>query len=110
MNRSSTSGDVSISWVLISRGTNRFVEELQFYDPDYSPESRELANHTSVGKPHAMLASTEETRASQQRTQSNLMNNHSKNFIPLGERKWNDILAYDVNGRTLEFRVSKLVL
>ena len=40
-------------------------------------ESRELANHTSVGKPHATSTSTAETRASQQKTQSNLMNNHS---------------------------------
>ena len=53
----STSGDGSTSWVL-SRGSNRYVEELQFHDPEYSPESHVLAN-TSVGKPHAISASTE---------------------------------------------------
>ena len=56
----SRSGDGSASWVIISRGSNRYVEELQYNGPDYSPESRELANYTSVGKPHAILASTEE--------------------------------------------------
>ena len=45
----STSGDGSASWMIISRGSNRYVE-LQCNDPDFSPESHELANHTSVGK------------------------------------------------------------
>ena len=49
-----------------------------------------------------MLPSTEETRASQPRTQSNLINNHSEDFIPIDGRKWNDIPAYgEVNGFTL---------
>ena len=34
----STSGDDSKSWVVISRGANRYVEELRYNDPDYSPE------------------------------------------------------------------------
>ena len=72
----------------------RYVEELQFHDPEYSPESHELANR-SVGKPHAILASAEETRASQPKTQSNLMNNHSEEFVPIDERKWNDVPAND---------------
>ena len=37
----STSGDGSTSWITISRGSNRHVEELQDNDPDYFPESRE---------------------------------------------------------------------
>ena len=69
-----------------------------------------MANHTIVGTPRAFCLSTEETRASQPKTQSNLMNNHSVDFIPVGKRKWNDILAYgEVEGRPLEHRISKMV-
>ena len=61
------------------------------------------------GDPHAMLSSTEDTRASQP-TQANQTNNHSEDFIPIDKRKWNDITAYgEVRGRTLEYRISKLV-
>ena len=77
----------------------RYVDELPYHDPDHSPESRELANHTSVGRPHAISSSIEETRASQSKTQSNLMNNQSE-----------DILAHaEANGKTLECRMSKKV-
>ena len=49
------------------------------------------------------------TRASPSKTQSNLMNNNSAGFIPIDERKWNDLLAIDdVKGKTLELRISKL--
>ena len=90
-----------------SRGSNRYVEELQCNDPDYSPESHELANYTSVGKPHAILSSTEKHV---RHSQSNLMSNHSKDFSPVDERKWSDISAFDdVRGNTLECRISKWV-
>ena len=75
----STSGDGSTSWIIMSRGPNRYVVELN-HDPDNSPESREVANGTSVGRPHAIVSSIEETHASQPGTQSNLMNNHSEDF------------------------------
>ena len=68
----------SKSLVVISRGSNHYVEKSRYNDPDYSPESRELAN----------CRSTEETRASQPKTQSNPMGDHSEDFIPIGERKW----------------------
>ena len=39
------------------------------------------------------------------------MNDHAEDFIPVGERMWNDILASeDVRGKTLEWRISKLVM
>ena len=63
----------STSWVYISRDTNRYVKELRYNDPDYSPESHELANQMS----------TEETRASQRETRSNLMSDHYEDFIPI---------------------------
>ena len=89
---------------------NRYVEELQHSDPDCSPDRRDFPNHTSVGRPYVILPSTEETRASQPRTQSNLMNNHSEDFIPLDKRKWNDILADgEVKRRPLEYRISTKV-
>ena len=49
----STSGDGSTSWIIMSRGSNRYVEELQYNVPACCPEGHELANHTSVWKPHA---------------------------------------------------------
>ena len=76
----STSGDGSKSWVVMSRGSNRYVEELCYNDPDYSPGNHELANQPGVGKPHAIILSTEETRASQPKTQSNLMSDHIQIF------------------------------
>ena len=57
----------------ISRDTNHYVEELRYNDPDYSSESHELANQLS----------TEETRASQPETRSNLMSDHYEDFIPI---------------------------
>ena len=35
-----TSGDNTDVWVVISRGSNRNVDELRHKDPEYSPESR----------------------------------------------------------------------
>ena len=65
------------------------------------PGSHELENHVS----------TEETRAPQPTTQSNLMSDHTENFIPIGERISNDSSAYDdVRGYTLECRISKRVM
>ena len=45
---------------------DRHVEELHI-KIQITSENRELANHTSVGRPHAILSSTEKTRASQPR-------------------------------------------
>ena len=41
-----------------------------------------------------MMSSIAETGASQPKTQSDLMNNHSEDFIPIDKRKRNDIPAY----------------
>ena len=95
----STSGDGSQFWVVVSIGSNRHAEELRYNDPDYSQESCELANH----------GSTEETRASQPKTQSNPKCDHSEDSIPIGERKWNDILACEKFKGTLWNPVMKLV-
>ena len=68
-------------------------------------ECGEVVSQTSVGRPHV-----EETHASQPQAQSDLMNNHSEDFIPIDKRKWNDIPAYgDVKRKTLEWNISKMV-
>ena len=46
---------------------------------------------------------------SKPRTQSNLMNNRSDDFITIDKRKWSDILAYeDVARKSLEWIISEL--
>ena len=42
-----------------------YVEGFSKNDPDHSPEDRELANHTSVARPHAILSSTKEMKPHQ---------------------------------------------
>ena len=76
----STSRNRSKSRIITSRGPIRNVEE-SWHDPDNSPGSSELANHTSVGRPHAIISSSGETRASQPETQWDLMGNHSEDFM-----------------------------
>ena len=86
------------------------MAESQSHDPDCSSECHELETQTSVGRPHAISSSTEETRASQPKTQSNLMHDHSEDFIPSDKRKWSDIPANgEIRGRPLENRISKRV-
>ena len=41
-----------------------------------------------------MMSSIGETGASQPKTQSDLMNSHSEDFVPIDKKKWNDIPAY----------------
>ena len=53
-------------------------------------------------------SSTEETRASQPQIQSNPVSDHSTDFIPIEERKWNDIPAYEKVQRT-HFGIQHLV-
>ena len=50
---------------------------------DNPPECREMVSHTSVGRPHAIISSTGETRASQPETHSYLMNKHSEDFVTI---------------------------
>ena len=106
---SSSTRDGSTSCIIISANPNRYVEEL-WHDPDNSPESRQMVGHTSVGRPNAGISSTGDTRASKPKTQSDLINNHSEDFIRIDTRKWNDILARGgVERKTLEWKISKTV-
>ena len=56
----STSGDNTNVWVVISRGSNRYVDELRYKDPEYSPGNLEEADYGSM----------QETDAEQPTTQS----------------------------------------
>ena len=88
------------SWVVISRGKNRYVEELHLNDPDNNPTSFELLLERSVAKERESCStkmqqpsSIEETHAKQLKIQTNPVYNYSEEGIPVGERKWNDISA-----------------
>ena len=97
----STSGNGSNSWIFITRGANRYVEELRHNDPDYSPEIFELANYRS----------TEETHARQPTTHSRFQHNPFEDSIQITERNWIDITANEYcNKHTLETSISKLVM
>ena len=77
------------------------MEELRYNGPECCPERYELADYRS----------TEETHSRQPTTQSNPLGNHSEDFIPTGEKKWNDIPANDnCKKYTLESSISKLVM
>ena len=79
----STSGNGSTSWVVISQGSKRHVEELRYNDPDHSPENFEEANYRSIV----------ETRAEQPTTQSRSQCSQSQDHIPVHKRKWIDITS-----------------
>ena len=104
-------------WVVICRKKNSNVDELPLNDPGHNPTSSGLLLERLVAKESEPCStemeqsSIEETRAKQLKIQTNPVNNHSEDIIPIEERKWNDISAYDhFKGNTLETEVSKLVM
>ena len=64
----STSEDGSKTWIIIPRGPNRYVAEFTMSWSRSLSRKWELANHICVGRPYAILSSTEETRAFQPKT------------------------------------------
>ena len=46
------------SWVVISRGPNRYVDELRYHDPEHYPESFEEADYGSIEETHAEQRTT----------------------------------------------------
>ena len=91
----STSRNGSDSWILISRGPHPYVDE-SWHDQDNSPENVEIVSSTSVGRPHAMTSSIEETHASKPQAQSSLMNYFCKEFSQIDKRKWTDHPAHGI--------------
>ena len=102
-----TPRDGSNSWIVISRGPNRYVDD-SWHDQDDSPDNGGMVSSTSVERSHAMTSSIEETRASKPQAQSSLMNYFSKELIEIDEKKWNDIPACDtVERSSLGWNISK---
>ena len=81
----STSRNNTNSGVVISRGPNRYVDELRYTDPDYSPESLEETDYGSI----------EGTHAQQPTTQSRSQCSQSEDHIPFHKREWIDITAIE---------------
>ena len=73
----SMSRNGSYSWIVISRGPNRHVDE-SWNDQEDPPKVVEMVSSTSVEQSHARTSSTEETPASKQQEQPILMNYHSE--------------------------------
>ena len=91
----STSTNGSCSWIVISRGPNRFVDE-SGHDQEDPPQDVEMVCSASVEKSHAVKSSIEKTHAPKQQALSSIpMNYPSKQFIQIDKRKWNDIPACD---------------
>ena len=88
----------------ISRGSNRYVDELRYNDPELSPERLE----------EAVYGNMQERDAEQPTMQSRSQCSSSDDHIPINERKWEDITAneysskYDLKHHVLKF-VGQLV-
>ena len=91
----STSGNNTNPWFVTTRGASRYVDELRYNDPDYSPENFEVANYGSI----------EETHGEQPTIQSRSQCSQSEDHIPFHKREWIDITA---NEYTLEEKCSRL--
>ena len=67
----------------ISRGSNRYVDESRYNNPEPSPERLE-----------AGYGNMQERDAEQPTMQSRSQCSSSDDHIPINERKWEDITAY----------------
>ena len=81
----------SYSWIVISRGPNRYVDESS-HDQDDPPQGIEMVSSTSVEQSHAVTLSITETHAPKPQEQPSLVNYPSAEFIQLDKRKWNVIM------------------
>ena len=89
----STFGDDTNVWVVISRGPNRYVDELQH---------RESGNLLEKADYECM----QDTDQEQPTTQLEMSDDH----IPIPERKWNDLISNALSFRyTSESQISKVV-
>ena len=105
------------SWVVICRGKNRYVEELYLHDPDHNPTSSELLFERPVAKESETCPAVLE-QSPHRATSCDAVQNfdgssvyRSKEVIPVGERKWNDIPAYKTSeGDSLQAEISIYVM
>ena len=97
------------------------MEELHLNDPDHDPTKSELLEHIGLGRSVAKERergstemepswSIEQTHAKQLKIQTNPVYKYSEEFVPIEEKKWNDIpTCRHFRGHTFEAEVSKLV-
>ena len=90
--------------------------ELHLRDPGHNPTSSELLPERSIAKESGPCSTVleqsriEETHATQFEIPANPVY-YSKEVVLVGERKWNDILAYKFfEGDSLQAEISKLVM
>ena len=87
--------DASHSWIVISRGMNKYVVEENF------TQKQENLSTTKIWQPVL-------TQANPSRQNTREPNLVSKMFVQIDQRKWKDIVAVDfVSNRSLSWRVSK---
>ena len=89
----SSSGENTNVWVAISRGPNRYVDELRYRDPEHSLEEAD----------YECMQDTDQQQATVQLEMSD-------DHIPIPERKLKDIIATEFSHRhTWESQISKFV-
>ena len=100
----------------IFRGKNRYVDELHPKDSGHNPTISELLLERSVARDSKPCSTEmeqsciEETPPSQFEIPTNPVY-YSKEVVPVGERKWEDILACEsYKGDSLSAEISKLVM
>ena len=104
------------SKVVTCRRNHRFVDELHLRDPRHNPTNNGLLLERSIAKEsEPCSAELEPSRIEENHaTQSKIPTNpvyYSKEVIPVGERKWNDISACESFKRdSLSAEISKLVM
>ena len=96
----SMKNDESFSWIVISKGMNKYVEESN-EEKGESSCHEEMASGSGIGKP---IATKQKGQSS---PQSYLV---SKIFVPIDQQKWNDILAVnDVIKGSSSWSVSRIM-
>ena len=96
----SKSGDNINVWVVISRGSNRYVDELRYNDPEYAPESIQEPAYVSM----------QETDAEQSTIQSGPQCSLFDEHFHHNERKLEDLTANEFSHKyELGYHISKFV-
>ena len=109
---SSPSNPKRNSWVLVSRGMNRYMDEAPIPESEFYHTSSELITERAVEEKEPCSApleqsGNEETRAKEAHI---VKKQYTKSTSPLRERKWESIPAYEGPHGPLETAISKFVM
>ena len=95
------------SWVVISRGKNRYVDELHLRDPGHNPTSSELLLERSIAK-ESELCSTEMEQSSVEETHATQLKcTIQKKLILLKKGSGMTFLPASFSKETLQAEISK---